>query len=120
MPIRSKMLPEVFPAGSVLGEITEVAAEQTGIPQGLPLIASGSDKACEVLGTRCINDETGSLSYGSLATLNITSDKYFEAIPFYPAYPGVIPNTFNIEMMIQRGYWMVSWFKKNLDFKKIN
>ena len=43
MPIRSEMLPEVFPAGSVLGEITEVAAEQTGIPQGLPLIASGSD-----------------------------------------------------------------------------
>ena len=118
MPIRSEMLPEVFPAGSVLGEITEVAAEQTGIPQGLPLIASGSDKACEVLGTGCINDETGSLSYGSLATLNITSDKYLEAIPFYPAYPGVIPNTFNIEMMIQRGYWMVSWFKKEFGLQE--
>ena len=52
---------EVFPAGSVLGEITEVAAEQAGIPQGLPLIASGSDKACEVLGTGCINDETTQL-----------------------------------------------------------
>jgi sugar (pentulose or hexulose) kinase len=64
------------------------------------------------LGTGCIDNETGSLSYGSLATLNITSDKYLEAIPFYPAYPGVIPNTFNIEMMVQRGYWMVSWFKK--------
>jgi sugar (pentulose or hexulose) kinase len=64
------------------------------------------------LGTGCIDNKTGSLSYGSLATLNITSDKYLEAIPFYPAYPGVIPNTFNIEMMVQRGYWMVSWFKK--------
>ena len=94
MPIRPEMLPEVLPAGSVLGEITEAAAEETGIPQGLPLIASGSDKACEVLGTGCIDNETGSLSYGSLATLNITSDKYLEAIPFYPAYPGVIPNTF--------------------------
>ena len=112
MPIRPEMLPDVLPAGSVLGEITEAAAEETGIPQGLPLIASGSDKACEVLGTGCIDNETGSLSYGSLATLNVTSDKYLEAIPFYPAYPGVIPNTFNIEMMVQRGYWMVSWFKK--------
>ena len=112
MPIRPEMLPDVLPAGSVLGEITEAASEETGIPQGLPLIASGSDKACEVLGTGCIDNETGSLSYGSLATLNVTSDKYLEAIPFYPAYPGVIPNTFNIEMMVQRGYWMVSWFKK--------
>ena len=118
MPIRSEMLPEVLPAGSVLGEITEAAAEQTGIPEGLPLIACGSDKACEVLGTGCIDNETGSLSYGSLATLNITSDKYLEAIPFYPAYPGVIPNTFNIEMMIQRGYWMVSWFKKEFGLQE--
>ncbi len=118
MPIRSEMLPEVFPAGSVLGEITEAAAEQTGIPKGLPLIACGSDKACEVLGTGCIDNETGSLSYGSLATLNITSDKYLEAIPFYPAYPGIIPNTFNIEMMIQRGYWMVSWFKKEFGLQE--
>ena len=112
MPIRPEMLPEVFAAGSVLGKITEAAAEETGIPKGLPLIASGSDKACEVLGTGCIDNQTGSLSYGSLATLNVTSEKYLEAIPFYPAYPGVIPNTFNIEMMVQRGYWMVSWFKK--------
>ena len=38
--------------------------------------------------------------------------------PFYPAYPGVIPNTFNIEMMVQRGYWMVSWFKKEFGLKE--
>ena len=118
MPIRPEMLPKVSPAGSVLGEITAAAADATGIPKGLPLIASGSDKACEVLGTGCIDNKTGSLSYGSLATLNITSDKYLEAIPFYPAYPGVIPNTFNIEMMVQRGYWMVSWFKKEFGLQE--
>ena len=118
MPIRQEMLPKVMPAGSVLGEITTNASGATGIPVGIPLIASGSDKACEVLGTGCIDNETGSLSYGSLATLNITSDKYLEAIPFYPAYPGVIPNTFNIEMMVQRGYWMVSWFKKEFGLKE--
>jgi sugar (pentulose or hexulose) kinase len=118
MPILPKMLPKVSPAGTVLGKITAAAAAITGIPEGLPLIASGSDKACEVLGTGCINNETGSLSYGSLATLNIASDKYLEAIPFYPAYPGVIPNTFNVEMMVQRGYWMVSWFKKEFGLQE--
>ena len=112
MPITQEMLPEVLPAGAELGRITLQAATETGIPKGLSLIASGSDKACEVLGTGCIDSQIGSLSYGSLATLNIASDKYIEAIPFYPAYPGVIPKTFNIEMMVQRGYWMVSWFKK--------
>ena len=118
MPIRQEMLPEVLPAGSILGEITAEAALATGIPVGLPLIASGSDKACEVLGTGCIDNQTGSLSYGSLATLNIASDKYLEAIPFYPAYPGVIPNTFNVEMMVQRGYWMVNWFKQQFGLRE--
>jgi len=112
MPITQEMLPEVLPAGAELGKITPQAATETGIPEGLPLIASGSDKACEVLGTGCTDAHTGSLSYGSLATINIATDKYVEAIPFYPAYPGVIPETFNIEMMVQRGYWMVSWFKQ--------
>ena len=62
MPIRPEMLPDVLPAGSVLGEITEAAAEETGIPQGLPLIASGSVIACVVLGTGCFDNEPGCLS----------------------------------------------------------
>ena len=118
LPFRRNMLPEIMPAGSTLGQITPQAAEQTGIPVGLPLIASGSDKACEVLGTGCTDAHTGSLSYGSLATLNIATDKYMEAIPFHPAYPGVIPDTFNVEIMVQRGYWMVSWFRKEFGLRE--
>ena len=110
--ITQEMLPELIPAGGILGHISAEASEKSGIPEGLPLIASGSDKACEVLGSGCLDAETASLSYGSMATLNITSDKYLEAIPYHPAYPGVMPDSFNVEMMVERGYWMVSWFKQ--------
>ena len=47
----SKMLPEVFQQ-DLSWEITEVRLNKL-VPQGLPLIASGSDKA-EVLGTGCM------------------------------------------------------------------
>ena len=47
-----------------------------------------------------------------MATLNITSDQYLEAISYHPAYPGVIPGTFNVEVMVERGYWMINWFKQ--------
>ena len=116
--IKREMLPELVEAGSVLGHISSAAAAETGIPQGLPLIACGSDKACEVLGTGCLDSNTGSLSYGTTATFNITSDKYLEAIPFHPAYPGVIPGSFNVEMMVPRGYWMVSWFKQQFGLEE--
>lgn len=34
--------------GDVIGQITEKASKESGIPTGINLIASGSDKACEV------------------------------------------------------------------------
>ena len=110
--LRQDMLPELFKPGSELGKISKKAAQQTGIPVGLPLIASGSDKACEVLGSGCTAPNIGSLSYGTTATYNVTSERYFEASKPMPPYPAALPNTYNAEIMIQRGYWMVSWFKK--------
>ena len=112
VPIRRQMLPKLFPAGAVMGQVTAKASQDTGIPQGLPVIASGSDKACEVLGSGCISESCGSLSYGTTATFNLLSNSYKEALRMQPPYPGVAPGSFNIEMMVKRGYWMVSWFKK--------
>ena len=40
LPITPSMLIDLLPPASVLGEITAEAAEQTGIPKGLPLIAA--------------------------------------------------------------------------------
>ena len=37
-----------------LGEISQAAADATGIPAGLPLIAAAADKACEVIGAGCL------------------------------------------------------------------
>ena len=79
---------------------------------GLPVIASGSDKSCEVVGSGCLDKNTASLSYGTTATLNINSAKYQEVIRFHPAYPSLIPNHCPTEMMVQRGYWIVRWFKE--------
>lgn len=118
LPLARDMLPELLPAGGILGHITEQAASESGIPCGLPLIASGSDKACEVLGSGCMEAGTGSLSYGTTATFNITSSKYMEALSYHPAYPGVVPGTYNAEIPVMRGYWMVRWFKEQLGLRE--
>jgi sugar (pentulose or hexulose) kinase len=110
--IKQSMLPELVSAGKTLGLVTPKAAMETGIPEGLPLIASGSDKTCEVLGSGCLDEKTASLSYGTTATFNLNTSQYKEVIPFHPAYPSLVPNYYNIEMIVQRGFWMVSWFKQ--------
>ena len=118
LPITPAMLPTLIPCGEELGKITKQAATDTGIPEGLALISAGADKACEVLGSGCITPNVGSLSYGTTATFNTTNTKYVEAIKHIPAYPAAMPNAFNTEMIVQRGYWMVSWFKREFGLRE--
>jgi len=102
-----------------LGEITTAAAEATGIPAGLPVIAAAADKACEVLGSGCLEPHIGCLSYGTTATLNTTHHRYIEVIPLIPPYPAAVPGAYNLEISIFRGYWMVSWFKNEFGLREI-
>jgi sugar (pentulose or hexulose) kinase len=104
------MLPELVPSGGLMGNVTPDAAAATGLPAGLPVLAGASDKACEVLGSGALSPEIGAISCGTTATLNVTTRRYFEAIPFIPPYPAALPEHYNTEVQVMRGYWMVSWF----------
>jgi sugar (pentulose or hexulose) kinase len=106
------LLPDLVPSGNTLGEITPQAAEETGIPVGLPLIAAAADKACEVIGAGCLEPHMGCLGYGTTATINTTQKKYVEVIPLIPPYPAAVPGAYSLEVQIYRGYWMVNWFKQ--------
>jgi sugar (pentulose or hexulose) kinase len=112
VPIEKSMLPDLIPPSGVLGEITKVAAHETGIPDGLPMIAAASDKACEVIGAGCLEPHIGCLSYGTTATINTTHRKYIEVIPLIPPYPAAVPNAYSLEVQVFRGFWMVKWFKE--------
>ncbi|MDY6872415.1 MAG: FGGY-family carbohydrate kinase [Chloroflexota bacterium] len=110
--VEREMLPELVPPTGLLGHITKEAAEATGIPEGLPLIATAADKATEVIGAGCLEPHIGCLSYGTTATINTTHQKYLEVIPLIPPYPAAVPNAYSLEVQIYRGFWMVSWFKE--------
>ena len=117
--IPREMLPDLVAPCEPLGEITTEAALATGIPMGLPLIAAGSDKTCEVIGSGSLELNTGCLSYGTTATINVTSEKYRQPMPLVPPFPSAVPNWYTLEFMIYRGYWMVSWFKEEFAHREV-
>ncbi len=117
--IGKEKLPELVEPGKIIGQITKEVSEITGIPEGIPFIAAGSDKGCETLGTGCIGTDSASLSFGTTATVQTTSKKYIEPIKFMPAYPAVMPGCYNPEVEIFRGYWMISWFKKEFGIREV-
>jgi sugar (pentulose or hexulose) kinase len=118
VPMDKAILPDLVPAASSLGLISAEASSATGIPQGLPLIASAADKATEVLGAGCLEPHVACLSYGTTATINTTHKKYIEVIPLLPPYPAAVPGQYSFEIQIYRGFWMVTWFKHEFGLRE--
>ncbi len=111
-PVEPEKLTELVPPSSFLGHITTAAAEVTGIPAGLPLIAAAADKACDVLGAGCLTPERACISFGTTATINTHNKRYVELWSMMPPYPSAIPGHFYSEVGVVRGLWLVSWFKE--------
>lgn len=109
--IARRQLPRLVPPASRLGSLSDTAAASLGLPAGLPVIAAAADKACEVLGCGVLAPDAAHLSFGTAATINTTQPKYIEVQRLLPAYPAAWPGAFNTEIQIQRGFWLVSWFK---------
>jgi sugar (pentulose or hexulose) kinase len=117
--IQRDKLVELIEPGSVLGEVSSSASALTGLKVGLPVLAGGSDKGCETLGSGCVNEYSASMSFGTTATVQITTPRYIEPIRFMPAYPSVIKGYYNPEVEIFRGYWMITWFKKEFGIEEV-
>ncbi|HWR19043.1 MAG TPA: FGGY-family carbohydrate kinase [Clostridia bacterium] len=110
--LTKEQMPELVRPGGQLGSVTNEAAGETGIPAGLPVIATASDKGCETLGNGCLYEDEASVSFGTTATVEITTDKYIETLRFIPPYPSAVEGFYNPEYEVFRGYWLISWFKR--------
>ena len=118
MPVEPSMLPELVAPGEKLGHLTDEACKHLGLAKSLPVIAAASDKACEILGSGGLTPDIGCMSYGTTATINTTSQRYVEPIRLMPPYPSALPGHYSTEVMIYRGFWMVSWFKREFGLRE--
>jgi sugar (pentulose or hexulose) kinase len=118
-PVEPAKLPELVAPGASIGTITKRAAQETGIAEGTPVIACGSDKGCETIGMGVVRQNAASLSFGTTATVQTTTKRYFEPLRFMPSYPAPIPGRYNPEVEIFRGYWMIAWFKNEFAYEEV-
>ena len=118
--IPSRMLPELKQPGEIIGTVKDEITEEFGLPKDLKVIATGSDKACETIGLGALSRDVGAISYGTASTIEVSNKKYHEPEPFLPAYPAAVPNWYNMDVQIYRGYWMLTWFSKQFASEYIN
>jgi sugar (pentulose or hexulose) kinase len=117
-PIEREKLPALVKPAGLLGNITAQACGETGIPQGLPVIAAANDKACEIIGAGCAAPDTACVSFGTISTINTQNSKYVELKPFWPPYPSAVPDSWYTEVAVLRGAWMITWFKEEFGLQE--
>lgn len=109
--VRRDQLPELCHPNEIMGYVTREASKVTSLPEGLPIIAAGGDKQSETLGSGCFKEDQAVISYGTLATIALTTKKYVKNSKFvYYTWPSSIKGAWNPEFSIYRGYWLVTWF----------
>jgi len=67
-------LPKTFEGTAVTGHLTAEAAEATGLPAGIPVVAGGGDQAANAVGTGAVVDGVVALSLGTSGVVFASSD----------------------------------------------
>lgn len=116
--IPQEKLIELVPTGTILGRLNQETQSKTGLGE-IAVVACGSDKGCETLGLSVLQENKAALSFGTTATIQFSSKHYVEPKRFLPAYPAVVDGYYNPEIEIYRGYWLISWFKKEFANKEV-
>ena len=98
--------------GDILGYVTKEAAEATGFPEGVPVVATSNDKAVEGLGTGCMGETTACISLGTYTAGMMEGKENLKGTTAtWPKF-SCVPNKYLYDTNgIRRGMWTVSWFR---------
>jgi xylulokinase/glycerol kinase len=107
-------LPDVYPSGSVVGELTLEAAEATGFREGIPVVAAGGDQPCAALGIGAVEPHILSATTGTgTYVLALRSQPELDPKRRFLCSCHVLPDLWAIEAGILVTGAALSWFLKN-------
>jgi sugar (pentulose or hexulose) kinase len=108
---RENLFDLVMP-GNVLGYVTEEASEQTGIPSGIPVVATANDKAVEALGAGLMPGKTALVSLGTYIGGMVYGEKNITDPNAFFTNLASIPKDYLYESGgIRHGMGTVSWLR---------
>lgn len=109
--IKREMLFELQMPGDVIGRLTSEAAAATGLPAGIPVVATANDKAVEMLGTGALGNATALVSLGTYITAMVPGSENHKSPAHFWTNFASIPNRYLYESSgVRRGMWTLSWF----------
>ena len=105
------MLLELQMPGDVIGRVTHAASEATGIPVGVPVVATANDKAVEMLGAGSLGETTALVSLGTYIAAMVHGTVNHKTPTHFWTNFACIPHRYLYESTgVRRGMWTLTWF----------
>lgn len=106
-----EMLFDLQMPGDAIGPLTAEAAAATGLPAGVPVVATANDKAVEMLGAGSLGDTTALVSLGTyIAAMVHGAENHGSPTSFWTNFAS-IPHHYLYESNgVRRGMWTLTWF----------
>ncbi|MDR1755009.1 MAG: pentose kinase [Eubacterium sp.] len=123
--IRREIFPDIFPSDSVIGKVTENAAEATGLPAGLPVACGGVDNMCMALGAVGTAEGRVYTSLGSSSWIAVNSKTPIIDIKTRPfvyahAQKGMYTSAVSIFSAGNSYRWLHDTLFSNMSFKDMD
>lgn len=105
------LLLELQMPGDVIGRLTPEAAAATGMPVGIPVVATANDKAVEMLGSGLLDETTALVSLGTyIAAMVHGSENHTMPKSFWTNF-ACVPHRYLYESNgVRRGMWTLTWY----------
>ena len=100
---------EIYAPGDVIGELTDDAARELGLPAGLPVVSGVGDGQAAGLGANITGPGRAYLNLGTAIASGTYSEGYTYANE-YRTLCGAVPKTYILETLLPAGTYTVSWF----------
>ena len=109
--VRREQLLELQMPGDIIGQVTAEASAATGIPEGVPVVATANDKAVEMLGSGSLGERTALVSLGTYIAAMVHGHENHKTPANFWTNFACLPHRYLYESNgVRRGMWTLTWF----------
>ena len=116
--LEAETWPEIYEPGEILGQVSKSAAEELGIPEGIPVAAGSGDQPSGALGCAVVREDTMSVNLGTSVVIEtvLTSLKLDQKRRYFLEYNPA--GLYAPESTIMGGTRTIDWYIENFFEKK--
>ncbi len=105
---------DVQPSGTIIGEVTEAAAKETGLKAGIPVVIGGGDQQCSCVGVGAVKPGLTKVTTGTGTFVDVPIDKpIYDPLGILFTLPHVIEGKWMLEGVIPGTGGILRWFRDN-------